>query len=145
MPKYTHRTRSGLPARIVCTDPHAEHHPVIARGNDGAREFLLPLTLSLRYLGDGTDHELDLLEIPAWESERPSTQARHIGDKLSECLVTAQVRSSMGGLGGSPKFDLRDYPEELRDLIKAFVDDELSAVEATYIAMRRAEAQHAGQ
>jgi hypothetical protein len=51
----------------------------------------------------------------------------------------------MGGLGGSPKLDLNDYPEELRDLIQAYLDKELCSVEAAFIAMRRAEAQHAGQ
>ena len=66
-PIYTHRTRSGLPARIVYTDPHASHHPVIAKVSNGAREFLLPLTMSLRYLNDGTDHESDLIEISPWE------------------------------------------------------------------------------
>lgn len=144
--KYTHRTRSGLPARIVCTDRCKGDVPVIAlvKKTPGGEALLLyPANLSFT---DGVeDHDLDLFEVKPWEFERPSTQARHVGDKLSECLVTAQVRSSMGGLGGSPKFDLNDYPEELRDLIKAFVDDELSAVEALYIAMRRAEAQHAGQ
>lgn len=144
-PKYTHRTRSGLPARIVCTDRTGEL-PVLALVLDkGGIEHITTFSKSLSFTDDVEDHGLDLFEAKPWEFERPSTQARHVGDKLSECLVTAQVRSSMGGLGGSPKFDLNDYPEELRDLIKAFVDDELSAVEALYIAMRRAEAQHAGQ
>lgn len=145
MIKYTHRTRSGLPARILFTDPHAAHHPVIARVNDGACEFLLPLTLSLRYLHEGTDHDLDLLEVQTWENERPSAKALAIGDKLADCLISAEVRSALGGIGGSEKFNLADFPEVLQDLIKGFVDDELSATEAIYIAMRRAEAEYAGQ
>ncbi len=34
-------------------------------------------------------------------------------------------------------------PEEFHDLIQAYLDEELCSVEAVFIAMRRAEAQHA--
>ena len=145
MPKYTHRTRSGLPARIVFTDPHAEHHPVIAKVNNSGLVLLLPLTLSLRYLNDATEHESDLLEIPAWESERPDKAIIEVGKALMSCLMGASVCKSLGGLGGSQMLDLSDFPVEFHDLILAYLNQELSAVEATYIAMRRAEAQRAGQ
>lgn len=144
-PKYTHRTRSGLPARIVFTDPHATHHPVIAKVNGDTGESLLTLTISLRYLHDGTDHELDLLEVPAWEFERPDNAVVEVGKSLMSCLMGASVCKSLGGLGGSQMLDLSDFPVEFHDLILAYLNQELSAVEATYIAMHRAEAQHAGQ
>ena len=145
MPKYTHRTRSGLPARIVCTDM-AGSLPVLALVLESCYEHTVMLSESLSFTDDGETHDLDLFEVKPWEFERPSAHARRVGQTFAPYLYDASVRSSsMGCLRGGPKLDLNACPEELRDLIQAYVNDELDAVEATYIAMRRAEAQHAGQ
>lgn len=144
MPKYTHRTRSGLPARIVCTDRCNGDVPVIAlvkKTPEGEALLLYPANLSFT---DGVeDHDLDLFEVKPWEFERPSEQVVKVGQTFMSCLYDASVRKSLGGLGGCQEFDLNDFPAEFHDLIQAYLDEELCSVEAVFIAMRRAEAQHA--
>lgn len=141
--KYTHRTRSGLPARIVCTD-RAGATPVLALvlEKNGA-EHIITMSSSSRFSDDVEDHPLDLFEAQSWEFERPAPEVVEVGEKIRTCLFNASARKSLEGRGKCPIFNLNDFPAEFHDLIKAFVDEKLSAVEATYIAMRRAEAQHA--
>lgn len=143
--KYTHRTRSGLPARIVCTD-RAGAIPVLALvlEKNGA-EHIIMMSSSSRFSDDGKDHPLDLFEAQPWEFERPAPEVVKVGEEIMACLFDASARKSLGGLGGCPKFDLNDFPTEIHDLIQAYINEEVYAVEAAYIAMRRAEAQHAGQ
>ena len=145
MPKYTHRTRSGLPARIICTDIEGATHTVVALILRNNAERAVTLTPSLNYSFDGETHDLDLFEAKPWEFERPSKQVVKVGQTFMSCLYDASVRKSLGGLGGCQAFDLSDFPVEFHDLIQAYLDEELCSVEANYIAMRRAEAQHAGQ
>jgi hypothetical protein len=59
------------------------------------------------------------------------------------CLYDAGIRKSLGGLGGCQEFDLNDFPAEFHDLIQAYLKEELSSVEAVFIAMHRAQAPHA--
>ena len=143
--KYTHRTRSGLPARIVCTD-RAGATPVLALvlEKNGA-EHIITMSSSSSFSDDGKDHPLDLFDAQSWEFERPAPEVVEVGEKLQACLFTASNRKAWSGLGGCQKFDLNDFPAEFHELLTAHLDEKLSAVEATYIAMRRAEAQHAGQ
>ena len=144
--KYTHRTRSGLPARIVCTDRCNGSIPVIALVKEVAGgEALLLYPQSLSFTDGVEDHPLDLFEVQPWEFERPAPEVVKVGEKIRTCLFNASARKSLGGRGKCPIFNLNDFPAEFHDLITARLDEKLSAVEATYIAMRRAEAQHAGQ
>jgi hypothetical protein len=143
MTKYTHRTRSGLPARIVCTDMRNEF-PVLALilGEDGV-EHTATLSESLSFTADIEAHQLDLFEAKPWEFERPAPEVVEVGKSLMSRLMDASARKSLGGLGGCQVFDLNDFPTEFHDLIQAYINEEVDAVEAAFIAMRRAEAQHA--
>lgn len=64
--KYTHRTRSGHPARILCTD-FLCHRPVVAASlqSDGT-EALLVLLADLR-IDANIDSQSDLFEHSPWE------------------------------------------------------------------------------
>ena len=143
MIKYTHRTRSGLPARIVCTDMTGAL-PVLALvlDKDGI-EHITTFSKSLSFTDDVEDHTLDLFEVKPWEFERPSEQVVKVGQAFMSGLYDASVRKSLGGLGGCQEFDLNDFPAEFHDLILAYINEELCSVEAGFIAMRRAQAQHA--
>lgn len=65
-----YRTRSGLPARIICTDRKAPW-PVIALINYGTQEEVELYTsdLTIYSLEDSTkqNHELDLVEVQPYE------------------------------------------------------------------------------
>jgi len=65
--KYTHRTRSGLPARILCTDFGDSLRPVLAAvQHSDASESLVFLLANLK-VSAGTDSHYDLFERTPWD------------------------------------------------------------------------------
>ena len=58
---YTHRTRDGRLARIICTDKVSEKYPVVALIL-GIAEILNSYTRNLRYFADGAESDRDLFE-----------------------------------------------------------------------------------
>jgi hypothetical protein len=58
---YTHRTRDGQPARIICTNKVSKEYPVAALIL-GTTEVLNSYTKTLCYFADGTASDLDLFE-----------------------------------------------------------------------------------
>ena len=60
---YTHRTRSGQLARIICTDKVSTKYQVGALVFDGYAEFVKVYTRDLKYLADNPNEDsMDLLE-----------------------------------------------------------------------------------
>lgn len=65
--KYTHRTRSGHPARILCTDFACPERPVVAAVRSiYASESLVLLRANLKEKDD-TNSERDLFERSPWD------------------------------------------------------------------------------
>ena len=64
--QYTHKTREGRPARIVCTDMQSSKTPVIAliKRGDGKED---PILLSSELQASGTGKEPFLIEKSIWE------------------------------------------------------------------------------
>jgi len=71
------------------------------------------------------------------QRERPTRAMVQEGELCSSCLYDANVENVLGGLGGCKYFDLESFPTHLHDLITAYLEGEMSGVEATYIAMHR--------
>jgi hypothetical protein len=70
-----------------------------------------------------------------------TTQMREAGDKIAADLVDVSLIKSLGGLGGSRKWeewyaDNKDNP--FLDLLVQVIDDKLDSVTAIYMAMERA-------
>jgi hypothetical protein len=60
---YTHRTRAGQLARIICTDKVSTRYQVAALVFDGNAEFVKVYTRDLKYLADNPNEDsMDLLE-----------------------------------------------------------------------------------
>ena len=58
------------------------------------------------------------------------------GDALMSALFDASIQSTMNGAGGCAKFDLNVFPIRWHKLIQAYLNHEICAVTACYIAMR---------
>jgi hypothetical protein len=58
---YTHRTRDGKPARILCTDKVSKEYTVVALVL-GTTEIINSYTRNLRYFADGPESDHDLFE-----------------------------------------------------------------------------------
>ena len=58
---YTHRTRDGQPARIICTDKVSKNYPVVALVL-GTTEVVSSLTKNLCYFTDGAESCYDLFK-----------------------------------------------------------------------------------
>jgi hypothetical protein len=59
------------------------------------------------------------------------------GDDLMAALFDASVQTSMGGVGGCKDFDLNEFPIRWHKLISAYINHEICAVTACYIAMKQ--------
>ncbi len=64
--KYTHRTRSGHLARILCMDFEWPEKPTVAAILDGEHERLASLSRDLR-VRPGSEHPDDLFERSKWD------------------------------------------------------------------------------
>jgi hypothetical protein len=58
------------------------------------------------------------------------------GSNLMTALFDASVQNSMGGIGGCKTFNINEFPERWHKLITAYLNHEICAVTACYIAMR---------
>jgi hypothetical protein len=63
----THKTRSGCPVRILCTDRDHPNRPVVALAMEGGQEIVVCLT-SEGKIDDNDEREWDLLEVTEWDS-----------------------------------------------------------------------------
>lgn len=57
------------------------------------------------------------------------------GERIASDLWDVAIAKSMNGLGGCRAKNIQDYEDS--DLIQAYLDEEISSVEAIYVAMRR--------
>ena len=66
---------------------------------------------------------------------------RQAGEDIAEHFIVASARKALGAsrIGGCTPFDINEFPAKYRKLIELYVNDELSSVEAIYIAMRQEE------
>jgi hypothetical protein len=69
----------------------------------------------------------------------PSEAVKKFGELVNECMFDASIQSSMGGLGGCKKFDISNFPEEVRPYILKYLEGDLDSVAVTYAAMRTKE------
>ncbi len=69
----------------------------------------------------------------------PVTDAmREAGEEIASLLMTAQVAKCMNGLGGSKTYgEWLETEMKNKDLVIAYLNDEICSVEAIYIAMGR--------
>ncbi len=58
------------------------------------------------------------------------------GSFISGNLINASIRNNMTGLGGCKSFNLKDFREN-QDLIQKYIDNEIDAIQAVYLAMER--------
>lgn len=65
---YTHRTRAGNKARIICDNLVKVNYPIVAAivGHNN-QEFVCTLTNSLKFMHNNEDHVLDLTEYCPWD------------------------------------------------------------------------------
>ena len=64
------------------------------------------------------------------------------GSDIASVLMNASIAKSMGGLGGGPTWEeWQEAAKDLanRDLVLAYVHDEIDSVTAIFIAMQRAQ------
>lgn len=64
------------------------------------------------------------------------------GEDISSQMYDALIEKTFGddNLGGCRKLDYGNYPEENRDIIKKYIEEEdFQSVDGIYIAMKRAE------
>jgi hypothetical protein len=64
---------------------------------------------------------------------RPTERQVKAGKDISNLLYDAHLTYALD----NDKFDVEEYPDQYRDLILAYVREEISSVEAIYIAMER--------
>lgn len=65
-PIYTHRTRDGHRARILCTDVKSDVYPVVAAIEYGFGETVGQYNKSLQYNHMYGENDLDLFEYSPW-------------------------------------------------------------------------------
>jgi hypothetical protein len=70
--------------------------------------------------------------------DRPSKELVEAGIDFMSSLYNASIRKSLGvsNLGGCKCFDENDFPEDHRELINAYINEEICSVEACFIYMR---------
>ena len=72
-PTYTHRTRDGRLARIICTDLKNDKYPVLALIDCNGEEEVERYTESLRYYSADLESADDLFEISPWDEVKVDT------------------------------------------------------------------------
>ena len=72
-PTYTHRTRDGRLARIICTDFKNDKYPVLALIDCDGEEDIERYTESLRYYNADSESADDLFEISPWDEVKVDT------------------------------------------------------------------------
>lgn len=65
-PIYTHRTRDGRRARIICNDVKNASYPVVAAIEYNGGEAVEPYTKDFRFNGNIDESDLDLFEYNPW-------------------------------------------------------------------------------
>lgn len=69
----------------------------------------------------------------------PSPEVKQFGERVSEALIDASIRNSMGGLGGCPIFDLADFDEDLQPYVVAYLEGNHDSAAIMYAAMKTKE------
>lgn len=59
------------------------------------------------------------------------------GQRISSELTNASIRKSFGGMGGCKELNLDDF--HYKDLVRAYLDNEIDSVAAIYLAMKELE------
>jgi hypothetical protein len=94
-------------------------------------------------LADGTAWEKEFGhwdKAPVKEPRLVTDSMRLAGNEIAEHLMDAQIEQAFGPtkLGGGRDFNLENYPEKYRGLIKSYLEDSsFESVDAIYIAMER--------
>lgn len=79
---YTHRTRSGLKARIVCDNAKKEC-PIVALVLVDDFEFIVKLYSDLREYNDTTESDYDLFEYNPWKDVAVDTPVYVSNDNIN--------------------------------------------------------------
>jgi hypothetical protein len=79
---YTHKTRSGLKARIICDNAKGEY-PIVALASVGDFEFSVMLHSDLREYDDTTESSYDLFEYNPWKDVAVDTPVYVSDDNIS--------------------------------------------------------------
>ena len=69
----------------------------------------------------------------------PSPEVKKFGERVNEAMYDAEIRRSMGGLGGCKHYDPEDFEPDLIPYIDAYFEGNLDSVALTYAAMRTKE------
>ena len=62
---------------------------------------------------------------------------KQAGNDIAAHLTDASIHKACAGLAGCPELNVDDYPAENRDLIRAYLAEEIDSVTAIYLAMSR--------
>ncbi len=81
---YTHRTRSGHKARIICNNASGEY-PIVALVLSDDFEFTVMLCSNLRECNDNTESYYDLFEYNPWQDVKVDTPIYVSNDNYSIC------------------------------------------------------------
>ena len=79
---YTHRTRSGNKARIICNNAKGEY-PIVALVLKDDFEFSVMLNSDLRVYDDTTETDYDLFEYNPWKDVAVDTPVYVSNDKIN--------------------------------------------------------------
>lgn len=63
------------------------------------------------------------------------------GSDLMSALFDASIQNTMNGLGGCKIFDINSFPVRWHNLITAYLNNDICAVTACYVAMRNLDAE----
>lgn len=69
----------------------------------------------------------------------PSKEVQKFGEDLSEALMTATLRKSMGGLGGCKNFNIQDFHQEFQPYIQEYLKENHNSAAIIYSAMKTKE------
>jgi hypothetical protein len=69
----------------------------------------------------------------------PDAIVKDFGERLSSALMTAQIRKSMGSLGGGKVYDLCEFDQEMRPFIEAYLQGGHDSTALIYAAMKAKE------
>jgi len=69
----------------------------------------------------------------------PSDAVKAFGEGLTDALMDASIRKTMGGIGGCKEFDFSDFKPEFHPYIERYINGSLDSVALIYAAMKTKE------
>lgn len=62
-------------------------------------------------------------------------RVKEFGERVNSAMFDAAIRSSLGGLGGCPNFNILDFEEDVRPYVLAYLECNGNSIAITYVAM----------